>query len=137
MEKNEVTPNMHLHCHLSECINEYGPTYGFWLFSFERYNGMLGKFPNNQKHIEVQLMKHFEKEMQLYSLPLPQVFHDKFYHLIEGVTGKVFNNNPVDDPLIKFGLYCLSNSDIKEDQEFFTTFLRRKTSFHQLTVSLK
>ena len=73
--------NMYLHCHLSECIKEYGPTYGFWLFSFERYNGMLGKFPNNQKHIEVQ--------------PLPQVFHDKFYHLIQGVTGDVFNNNHV------------------------------------------
>ena len=47
------------YCHkvetLSESIKEYGPTYRFWLFSFERYNGILGKFPNNQKHIEVQL----------------------------------------------------------------------------------
>lgn len=77
--KHEVTPNMHLHCHLVECVRDYGPIFGFWLFSFERYNGMLGKFPNNQKHIEFQLMQRFETEMQLYSLSLPQQFHDSFY----------------------------------------------------------
>lgn len=31
-----VTPNMHLHMHLKECILEFGPIYSFWLFSFER-----------------------------------------------------------------------------------------------------
>ena len=36
-----ITPNMHLHGHLSECINDYGSIYGFWLFSYERYNGIL------------------------------------------------------------------------------------------------
>ena len=59
---------MHLYCHLVECEHDYGPIFGFWLFSFERYNEMLGKFPNNQKHIEIQLMQRFETEMQLYSL---------------------------------------------------------------------
>ena len=115
--KQEVTPNMHLHCHLTECVKEYGPTFGFWLFSFERYNGMLGKFPNNQKHIEVQLMRRFETELQLHTLPLPQMFHDKFFHLLEGVTGEVHNNNNhlLDEPQTKFGLYCLSNSDFRDD----------------------
>ena len=56
---------MHLHCHLVECVHDYGPIFGFWLFSFARYNG---NFPNNQKHIEIQLMQRFETEMQLYSL---------------------------------------------------------------------
>jgi hypothetical protein len=64
--KNEITPNMHLHCHLADCVHDYGPIFGFWLFSFERYNGMLGKFPNNQRHIEVQLMQRFEMEFMLY-----------------------------------------------------------------------
>lgn len=32
---NEITPNMHLHCHLTECVQDYGPIFGFWLFSFE------------------------------------------------------------------------------------------------------
>ena len=31
-----VTPNMHLHCHLYDCILDFGPIYSFWLFSFER-----------------------------------------------------------------------------------------------------
>ena len=51
------TPNMHLHLHLSECLLDYGPLYGFWCYSFERYNGTLGKYPTNQKQIESQLMK--------------------------------------------------------------------------------
>ena len=33
---DRVTPNMHLHCHIKECIFDYGPVYSFWLFSFER-----------------------------------------------------------------------------------------------------
>ena len=32
----KVTPNMHLHWHLKDCIMDMGPVYGFWLFSFER-----------------------------------------------------------------------------------------------------
>ncbi|OAD79051.1 hypothetical protein PHYBLDRAFT_62186 [Phycomyces blakesleeanus NRRL 1555(-)] len=37
--KSAVTPNMHLHLHLGECVHDFGPIYAFWLFSFERYNG--------------------------------------------------------------------------------------------------
>ena len=36
-----VTPNIHLHTHLADCIRDYGPVHSFWLFSFERYNGIL------------------------------------------------------------------------------------------------
>ena len=32
--KHCVTPNMHLHTHLVDCILDYGPVYSFWLFSF-------------------------------------------------------------------------------------------------------
>ena len=28
--------DMHLHCHLKECILDYGPLHGFWCFPFER-----------------------------------------------------------------------------------------------------
>ena len=42
-----ITPNMHMHGHLSECIKDYGPLHAFWLFSFEHYNGLLGAQPNN------------------------------------------------------------------------------------------
>ena len=44
-----VTPNMHLHGHLLDCILDYGPVYSFWLFSFERQNGILGSYKTNKK----------------------------------------------------------------------------------------
>lgn len=57
-----VTPNMHLHCHLYDCILDFGPIYSFWLFSFERENGILGSYKTNKKNIEAQLMRRFLKE---------------------------------------------------------------------------
>ncbi len=32
-EKNNLTPNMHLAAHLTDCIRNHGPVYGFWLFA--------------------------------------------------------------------------------------------------------
>ncbi len=46
-----VTPNMHLHGHITECIEDYGSVYVFWCFSYERYNGILGNFPTNKRNI--------------------------------------------------------------------------------------
>ena len=36
-------------CHLKECIAEYGPIEGFWLFAFERYNGLIESMPYNNQ----------------------------------------------------------------------------------------
>ena len=58
--KTVITPNMHLHCHLYESVLNYGPVYTFWLFAFERYNGILGDFNTNRRdNIEIQLMREF------------------------------------------------------------------------------
>jgi hypothetical protein len=54
-----VTPNMHLHCHLSECMYDYGTISSFWLFSFERYNGIMASLPTSKHYIEIQLMHQF------------------------------------------------------------------------------
>ena len=53
---------MHLHAHLAMCVREYGPHHGFWLFSFERYNGVLGSQPHNNRSIEIQLMNRFLRD---------------------------------------------------------------------------
>lgn len=45
--KEYVTPNMHLHAHLRECIEDVRPVFSFWCFSFERYNGILESFQKN------------------------------------------------------------------------------------------
>ena len=52
-------PNMHFACHIPSCLLRFGPAQGFWLFSFERYNGLLGVAQLNHKTITVQLMQHF------------------------------------------------------------------------------
>ena len=42
--RDKVTPNLYLSLHLCECSYDYGPLYAFWYFSFERMNGILGKY---------------------------------------------------------------------------------------------
>ena len=63
-----ITINCHLHLHLQNVFKDYGPCYGFWLFSFERYNGMLGKYHTNQLSIEIQLMRRFIETMHIRSI---------------------------------------------------------------------
>ena len=55
----QCTINMHLACHLRECILDFGPFHAFWCYAFERMNGHLGSFPTNHLNIEVQLMRRF------------------------------------------------------------------------------
>ena len=57
--KEKVTPNMHLHLHLKDCLLDFGHIYSFWHFCFERCNGMLGNLPNNKRNIEPQTMRRF------------------------------------------------------------------------------
>ena len=73
-----VTPNMHLHGHLKDVILDYGPIQEFWLFSFERYNGILGKQPTNNRAIEQQLMKRFLRDNHAVSFSYPDEFKNDF-----------------------------------------------------------
>ena len=67
----KTTPNMHMHLHLKDSIVDYGPVYAFWLFSYERYNGILGAVPTNNRAVETQLMKRFVCDQQLRDEALP------------------------------------------------------------------
>ena len=62
---------MHMHAHLVECIKDYRPVYAFWLFSFERYNGILGNYRTNNRSVEVQFMQHFMHDVQVDNLNIP------------------------------------------------------------------
>ena len=57
--KENYTINMHLHGHLKECMLDFGPVYSFWLFSFERMNGILGAYHTNSRDIPLQVMRRF------------------------------------------------------------------------------
>ena len=84
-----ITPNMHMSCHLRECILDYGPLNHFWLFAFERFNGILGQLPNNNRSIETQMMKRFLADTEVLHMQLPTEFKDDFQELV------TFHRNPV------------------------------------------
>ena len=63
--KEHVVINMHLSCHLIECIEDYGPLHGFWCFGFERFNGILGAYPNNNRDVSITMMKKVLDEIEL------------------------------------------------------------------------
>ena len=63
-----VTINMHLHMHLKECMFDFGPISSFWVFGFERFNGYLGKYPTNNRSIEIQLMRKFTRDLHFRNL---------------------------------------------------------------------
>ena len=52
-----------MYLHLAGCLQDFGPLHhAFWLYSFERYNGLLSKQPTNNHSIEVQLIKRFLRD---------------------------------------------------------------------------
>ena len=73
-----VTPNMHMHGHLKEVIEDYGPVFGFWLFSYERYNGILGNQSHNNRDIEYQLLNRFVRDNLVYAFEFPHEFQEDF-----------------------------------------------------------
>ena len=97
--KQLITPNMHLHCHLVDCIYDYGPVYSFWLFSFERYNGLLGKIPSNKRGIEIQFMKRFTRESVILSRELPMEGREMFEPLIKSTCAAMVNRGSLIETL--------------------------------------
>lgn len=70
---------MHMHGHLREVFLDYGPVYSFWYFLYERYNGILGNQPSNNKDIESQLMRRFLMDNLAFSMTSPTNFCEDFY----------------------------------------------------------
>ena len=77
--KEIITPNMHMCCHLKECILDYGPLNHFWLFAFERFNGILGQLPKNNRSVEVQIMKRFLSDCDVMRVPVPKELKKEFF----------------------------------------------------------
>ena len=92
--KHRVTPNMHLHSHLVNCVLDYGPVYSFWLFRFERYNGILGDHGTNQRAVEIQLMHKFTSSQYVNDLPLPVAFQSIFKLLLNRLDSKQSGSLP-------------------------------------------
>ena len=85
--KDLVTPNMHLHGHLKECLLDYGPFHAFWCFSFERFNGILGSYHTNNRSIEIQLMRRFLMQAKVKDLKYPVMYLDSFMEFFGNCQG--------------------------------------------------
>ena len=81
--KDACTPNLHLHCHLKECILDVGPLYSFWCFSFERYNGLLEKMKMSWHSPEVQLIHKFTNLQSLAAVILPENIPGELMHCFQ------------------------------------------------------
>ena len=98
--KTFCTINMHLHCHLRDIILDYGPVHSFWLFSFERYNGILGDLPNNHRAITLQLMRKFTQFINIASMheQLPSDLRDEIGPFLKYSKESVGSVNAMEDP---------------------------------------
>ena len=63
---------MYLHGHIKQVVDNCGPVFGFWLFSLERYNGILGNLIINSTDIESQLLKRFLGDNIVFSFDFHQ-----------------------------------------------------------------
>ena len=127
--KSAITPNMHLHGHLKTVIEDFGPLHGFWLFAYERYNGILGNYPSNNKSIEAQLMKKFLNDSTLHLFQEPEEFSEDFHEHFQKFDGP-FDPNTSDDLVFppKHMPGVLEASDIASIQTVLSRKLGTSTS---------
>ena len=75
--------NLHLHGHLKACILDHGPVYSFWLFAFERLNGVMESFHTNFNDVSLQLMRQFTEMHSLGFEYWPREYKQDFIHLLK------------------------------------------------------
>ena len=80
--REHYTINLHLHGHLRDCILDYGPVYSFWLFAFERMNGILGSYHTNSRDISLQLMRRFTSNTSYGIQNWPTEYKDQLSTLL-------------------------------------------------------
>lgn len=65
--------NHHLSLHFYDMIRLFGPIYAWWLFAFERFNGMMEKVKHNGHdggQMEVTLLRNWVQTQLIYELLL-------------------------------------------------------------------
>ena len=108
-----VTPNMHLHTHLVECIIDYEPMHSVWLYSFERMNGVLGSVNTNQRSVEIQLMRKMSQCQAIAIFERPELYSDIFVRVFEYETDKTIKNYKAVEVQRVLGLSANQVSDNK------------------------
>ncbi len=84
---------------------------GFWLFSFERYNGILGEYYTNNKSIELQLMRKFTKAQVVSNLEFPDELSVELKPLLDRVNDVDHMNQLFVDRRTVLNLLTLCNNN--------------------------
>ena len=138
--KTFITPNMHLHGHLKECILDFGPIYSFWCFSFERFNGLLGSYPTNKKNIEVQMMNRFYRDSAVTSTSFPDEYYDTFSDSLSSLNHSLAQRGSLNEVVIQnysnFQLFSsrFSNVALMEWHNINGISFSRKFQKHDLSA---
>ena len=80
--------------------------HGFWLFPYERCNGILGKQPNNNRAIESQLMERFLKDNFVQSFNFPDEYQSEFRPAISEIMSASTHKLLLDDLQVQFPSRC-------------------------------
>ena len=116
--KNSLTPNIHLLGHITDCIKEHGPVYAFWLYTFERMNGILGSFPTNNHDVTVQLMRRFTTMQHATIDQWPEELREEFATILgyseNGSTSETVQCSKAIRPLPPVTENAFLNSQISE-----------------------
>ena len=113
------TPNMHLHLHLKGSILDYGPVYAFWLYSFERFNGVLGNYSTNNKNIEVQLMRKFINQQKAKDIHFPEEYQYLYETLFKTLNHGSLHHTFTPSSVLEWK--CMSTGPITEIDTFQIT----------------
>ncbi|OCB85355.1 hypothetical protein A7U60_g7664 [Sanghuangporus baumii] len=68
LHPEDVKPNFHWVVHMFDQIQDYGPVYSFWTFTFERLNKVLKSYKTNNHaggEIEVSFFREFHRDIRL------------------------------------------------------------------------
>ena len=116
-----------MHCHLKDIWYDYGPVQSFWLFSFERCNGILGNQPNNNHSIEPQLMQRFLQEQLAHSLSLPDEFRQEFLPVCQFNVRQVgsLSFDSSSEPIIQFPTTAKRGVLTDYDFDHYTKFIAK------------
>lgn len=68
-----MTCSVHQLHHLSRVVENYGPLWTTWMFTFESWNGIVTSYVHSKQHIEIQLMDafHLQRALKLFENILP------------------------------------------------------------------
>ena len=133
----KCTINMHLHGHLANCIEDFGPVYSFWCFAYERMNGVLGAYHTNTHHISIQYMRRFLDSKSYAPVYWPSEFVDEYLPVLRHCSyhkGSLMQNNleieiryGTFSPLPPFQEETLSSSQMQELRPYFNQMLNEQS----------